>query len=102
VIAVFTKYDQFKINIRMQLEDQNRDPTQLDEEVKRVFDEQYLANLRGSPPFVRLQSEGFENQLACTTLIVVLQKCTSTADGVWSLLKRLLMHSPAVSLPSCF
>jgi hypothetical protein len=82
VIAVFTKYDQFKINISMQLEDQNRDLAQLDDEVKRIFNEQYLANLRGSPPFVRLQSGGFVNQLACTTLIVVLQKCTGTANGV--------------------
>jgi hypothetical protein len=70
VIAVFTKYDQFRRNIRIKLEDQCRDPLLLDNEVARVFNERYLASLRGSPPFVCLESEGFFSQLACTTLIL--------------------------------
>jgi hypothetical protein len=61
VIAVFTKYDQFKRDVLMKLEDQGRDPTQLDDEAKRIFDEHYLANLRESPPFVCLESEDFVN-----------------------------------------
>ena len=63
VIAVFTKYDQFKIDIRIKLEDQNRDPAELSDEVQRMFSEHYLASLRGSPPFVRLESEDLVNHL---------------------------------------
>jgi hypothetical protein len=61
VIAVFTKYDQFKLDIRMKMEDQNRDPALLGAEVERIFNDNYLANLKGSPPFVRLESENFIN-----------------------------------------
>ena len=60
MIAVFTKYDQFRRDIRMKLEDQGRDPDQLlNAEMERIFKEQFLANLTGSPPFVRLESEDF-------------------------------------------
>ena len=63
VIAVFTKYDQFKRNIKMKLEDDGRDPeTHLDAEVKRVFDRYYLGGLGGPPPFVCLESENFFSQ----------------------------------------
>jgi hypothetical protein len=74
VIAVFTKFDQFKREIRFKLEDEGRDPVLLDNEVERVFHEHYLANLHGSPPFVRLESEYFVNQLACIALISVLKE----------------------------
>jgi hypothetical protein len=57
VIAVFTKYDQFKRNIKMKLEDGNCDPALLDTEVEKIFEEQYLAHLSGSPRCVRLESE---------------------------------------------
>ena len=57
MIAVFTKYDQFRRDIMISLEDQNRDPVLLDAEVESVFDENYLTYLRGPPPFVRLESE---------------------------------------------
>ena len=60
VIAVFTKYDQFKRNIKMKLEDEGRDlGTHFDIEVKRVFNDHYLAHLGGTAPFVRLESEYF-------------------------------------------
>ena len=63
VIAVFTNYVQFKRNIKMKLEDEGHDPeTHLDTEVKRVFDQYYLGSLSGSPPFVRLESEGLYSQ----------------------------------------
>ena len=63
VIAVFTKYDQFKRNIKMKLEDEGHDPeTHLDTEVKRVFDQYYLSSLGGPPPFVRLESGDFFSQ----------------------------------------
>jgi hypothetical protein len=103
VIAIFTKYDQFRRNIVMKLEDQGRDTSQelLNAEVEKVFNEQYLASLGESAPFVRLESENFVNQLAYTTLIPVPQKCTGPANGAPRSLKRLPMNSPEVSLPSC-
>jgi len=69
VIAVFTKFDQFKLDIEMKLEDEGRDPeTDLDAEVERVFEQHYLANLRGSPQFVRLERMNKPGQ-RCTELI---------------------------------
>jgi hypothetical protein len=59
VVAVFTKYDQFRREIRIRLEDQYRDPSLLDAEVESVFNEHYLADLTGPPPFIRLESEDF-------------------------------------------
>jgi hypothetical protein len=63
VIAVFTKFDQFKREVRMKLEDRHGDPALLDKEVERIFNEHYLALLDGYPPFVRLESEYFVNRL---------------------------------------
>jgi hypothetical protein len=58
VIAVFTKFDQFKRNIKMKLEDEGRDPeTHFGTEVESVFHQNYLDSLSGPPPFVRLESE---------------------------------------------
>ena len=88
----------------MKLEDQHPGPGtdfDADRDVERMFNEHYLANFGESPPFVRLESEHFLNEPACTTLIVVPKKCTSMANGVLSLLKRLPTHSLAESLTSC-
>ena len=58
MIAVFTKYDQFKRNIKMKLEDEDRDPERyLDSEAENIFKQHYLASLNGPPPFIRLESE---------------------------------------------
>ena len=58
VIAVFTKYDQFKCDIKMKLEDEGRDPEmELNDEVENIFNQHYLASLNGPPPFIRLESE---------------------------------------------
>jgi hypothetical protein len=93
VIAVFTKYDFFRRNIGFKLEDQGDDPTNnpalLNAEVKKVFEEQYLANLKRSAPFVRLGSENFVNRLTCATLTSAPQGCTSMTKSVLSFLKRL-------------
>jgi len=63
VIAVFTKYDQFKRDTKMKLEDEGCDPgTHFDTEVEHVFNEYYLASLSGPPPFVRLESENLFSQ----------------------------------------
>jgi hypothetical protein len=99
VIAVFTKYDQFKRDVMMKLEDQDRDPTLLNDEIERIFGEYYLANLT-SPPFVRLEGKGIVNQPTCTMLISVVQKCTKRASNVQHLLRQLPMHSIVVQLHS--
>jgi hypothetical protein len=61
VVAVFTKYDQFRRDIRIKLEDQHHDPSLLDTEVENVFNKYYLSGLTGSPPFIRLESEDFDD-----------------------------------------
>jgi len=67
VIAVFTKYDQFKRDITMKLMDEGHDPgTHVDTEVESVFNRYYLGGLTGSPPFVCLESKIFFNQLTPT------------------------------------
>jgi len=69
VIAVFTKFDQFKHDIKMKLEDEGRDPvTYFNREVETVFNQYYLASLSGSPPFVRLERMQKHDQ-RCTGLI---------------------------------
>jgi len=68
VIALFTKYDQFKHDIKMKLEDEGEDEddhllaeADINTEVKRVFEQQYLMRLcaSGPPPFICLESEDF-------------------------------------------
>jgi hypothetical protein len=60
VIAVFTKFDQFRRNIRMKLEDEGRDQeTDLNAEVETFFNQRYLASLTEPPPFIRLESEDY-------------------------------------------
>jgi len=61
VIAVFMKFDQFRCNIRMKLEDEHCDPgMDLNTEVENMFNQHYLASLNGPPPFIRLESEGHD------------------------------------------
>ena len=57
MIAVFTKHDQFRRNLKIKLEDQHRDPALLDAEAESVFNQHYLASLTGPPPYKRLESE---------------------------------------------
>ena len=59
LIAVFTKYDQFKYNIEIDLERDGCANWEIDAnaEAERVFQEQYLGKLGGMPHFVRLESE---------------------------------------------
>ena len=73
VIALFTKYDQFKHDIKMKLEDEHDHPeTDIDTEVKRVFEQHYLASLRGPPPFICLESEDFVADKTYILLIYVM------------------------------
>ena len=60
VIAVFTKFDQFKRDTKFNLVDQGRDPkTDLNAEVENIFNQRYLASLKESPPFIRLESKDY-------------------------------------------
>ena len=68
VIALFTKYDQFRRNIQMNLADkpdkQHNHPLsemEIDAEVESTFQREYFAHLRGnlSLKFIRLEREGF-------------------------------------------
>jgi hypothetical protein len=61
MVAVFTKYDQFRRDIGIKLEDQDRDPSLLGAEVEKVFNEHYLASLTGPPLFIRLESEALDD-----------------------------------------
>jgi hypothetical protein len=85
VIAVFTKYDQFRRDISIKLEDQRRDPASLDTEVKNVFNKHYLASFTEPPPFVRLESENFDDHETRTILSSLLQGCTNPNNNVMAL-----------------
>ena len=60
---MFTKFDQFKDNIEIDLERAGCPnwATKAPEEAERVFREQYLRRLGGMLDFVRLESEVLEN-----------------------------------------
>ena len=100
MIALFTKYDQFRLDVKMNLEDEPGHPeVHIDAEVKRVFEQHYLAGLSGPPPFICLQSESFfvneptfyfcaagmhENGQRCTDLIKL--TANSLSGGVVALM----------------
>jgi len=88
VIAVFTKFDQFRRDVRMRLEDEaydsgthlntevesheGHDPgTHSNTEVENVFVQNYLAPLSGPPPFVRLEGECFFSWFTPTLISVL-------------------------------
>jgi len=59
VIVVFTKFDQFKLDIEFQLEDEDAvEGTDIDAEVEKKFDQYYrseLSSLSQTSPFIRLE-----------------------------------------------
>jgi hypothetical protein len=58
MIAVFTKYDQFKRDTKLRLRDEGRDrDTDPNAEAENRFNQYYLSKLNGSPPFICLESE---------------------------------------------
>ena len=66
MIAVFTKYDQFRLDIEMNLQDRGCSDSEMEApaEVKRVFKEHYLDNLGVAPQFVCLESKVLESRSA--------------------------------------
>jgi hypothetical protein len=88
VIAVFTKYDQFKREISFKLEDKGRDLSMNpDDETKSIFRQYYLAGLGRIPPFVRLESEKSVLNYQYRVDLSLLQECTSMVNRVLILLK---------------
>ena len=89
LIAVFTKYDQFKCNIKMKLEDEDEGRglgQSFETEAESVFNTHYLASLGETPPFVRLESKDFFSQLTPIFNIYSVgmhkpgQRCTDLID----------------------
>jgi hypothetical protein len=58
IIAVFTKYDQFKFNVEMMLEDEGDDslPGVIEEKAKELFQAEYLGMISGQPRYITLES----------------------------------------------
>ena len=80
MIAVFTKYNQFKCDIEM---DRDHDAeAQLHVEIDRVFNVKYLARLKGTPPYICLESEVSEIVETHAELIFLGQKPTKQAQTV--------------------
>jgi hypothetical protein len=73
VIAVFTKYDQFLRNVKMDvLDDPDKYPdTSVSEVAEQVFREHYLCPLGDSTGYVRLESE-LNLQVICQGHILML------------------------------
>ena len=100
VIAVFTKYDQFKRDIKLEYEDDHPE-TDIDAEVKRVFEQHYLAKLSGPPPFIHLESEKllmtnlYNAHSSATGMHMHGQRCTDliklTASSLSSLVALMLV-----------
>ena len=116
IIAVFTKYDQFKRDVRMKLENKGCDPGKSFETVvESAFNAHYLASLSETPPtpHVRLESEYFSNQFTpifnlysvgmhkhgqrCTDLIDVTANALS-ADVVTLMLKAVQCNNLELSV----
>ena len=55
IIVVFTKYDQFLRNVKIELEDYGNPYDNLSDEAERQFEEHYLRHIDGRR-FVRLES----------------------------------------------
>lgn len=59
MIAVFSKYEQFKRNVRMKLQDTGAENSrcQVESEVERIFQTEYLTGIGGTSKYVQLESE---------------------------------------------
>ena len=56
VVAVFTKYDQFLRNVKIDLEDYGNPGDNISDAVERLFKKHYLRHLGEGARFVRLES----------------------------------------------
>jgi len=82
IIALFTKYDQFKRNVKIKFK--GHPETDIDAEVKRGFEQGYLDNLSSRPPpFICLERMHKDGQ-QCTDLIKL--TADSLSGGVVALM----------------
>ena len=79
VIAVFTKYNQFKRDIEMDQDDDAQ--AQLHVQIDSVFSAKYLAILKGTPPYICLESEVSVIVETLTELTSRAQKSTKPAQS---------------------
>ncbi|KAH9004533.1 hypothetical protein EDB86DRAFT_3037886 [Lactarius hatsudake] len=68
VIAVFTKYDQFRRNVEIDWEDYGNPGDDVTERTEKLFQEHYLHPLGGHVPYVRLEQMHRQNK-GCDELI---------------------------------
>ncbi|KAH9171506.1 hypothetical protein EDB89DRAFT_2096926 [Lactarius sanguifluus] len=68
VIAVFTKYDQFRRNVRIDMEDYGNPNDRVSEVAEKLFQEHYLHPLGDGVGFVRLEQMHIQNR-RCDDLI---------------------------------
>ena len=105
LMALFTKYDQFRRNIKVKLIDKHDHPiteTHVKGEAKSVFEQHYTPKLHErSTPFICLESEEFVTDWPIILLISVLQTCTTNANYVLIWLIWLPIHSLVAWLNSC-
>jgi len=92
---VFTKYEQFRRNIKMHLQDhpeENPEDDPPDIVADRRFKDDYLCLLGEGARFVRVESVFRAQYLGYVLLIFFWKKCTSLTRGVMNCLKRQLEH----------
>ena len=87
VIGVFTKYDQFKLDVEMDMEDGGIDGLETPE---TRFEKYYLGHLGGAR-FVQLES-AFRVQFLSYVLMLFCQECIGRMGRARILLKRQLKH----------
>ncbi|KAH9000680.1 hypothetical protein EDB86DRAFT_2827966 [Lactarius hatsudake] len=68
VIAIFTKYDQFKRNVKIDVEDYGNPEDKVSEVAEKIFEEHYLHPLGAGVGFVRLEQMHRQNR-RCDDLI---------------------------------
>ena len=89
VIAVFTKYDQFLRNVRIDLEDYGNPGENISDAAQRLFKEHYLHHLGDGARFVRLESS-FIIEFGGCVLILLWKKCTNQKRAAVLFLKKQL------------
>jgi hypothetical protein len=92
VIAVFTKYEQFRLNVEMDLEDEGEDVSQVTNVVQEIFEREYLSGLGKVPKFVQLESMASPNSSTFLCSFMSIEGCMSMKAIVMSLSGPQWMH----------
>jgi hypothetical protein len=92
VIAVFTKYDQFRRNVEMDLEDEGGDVNQASRMVHEIFETEYMCGLGKAPKFVQLESKTLQIVSTFVYSFLFMEGCMSAKAAVITLSKQRWMH----------